>query len=60
MVAYHHVIQKEVDELLVDGASDVLLLVFSRMFVVHRYMGGLCTIFILKWFSLCMHIPDIK
>ena len=61
--AHHHVIQKEVDELLAKGAiepSSGGAGFYSSMFVVHKHTRGLCPILNLKCFNHYMHLPSFK
>ena len=61
--AHHHVIQKEVDELLAKGAiepSSGGAGFYSSVFVVPKCTGGLQPILNLKRFNCYMHIPSFK
>ena len=61
--AHHPVIQKEVDELLANGAiepSSGGAGFYSSVFVVPKHTGGLCPILNLKDFNCFMHIPSFK
>ena len=61
--AHHPVIQKEVDELLANGAMEPSLGgagFYSSMFIVPKHTGGLQSILNLKHFNCYMHIPSFK
>ena len=61
--AHHHVIWKEVDELLAKGAiepSSGGAGFYSSMFVVPKHTGGLSLILNLKHINHFMHIPSFK
>ena len=61
--AHHPIIQKEVDELLAEGAiepSSGGTGFYSSMFVVPKHTGGLLPILNLKHFYHYMHVPSFK
>ena len=61
--AHHPIIQKEVDELLAEGAiepSSGGAGFYSSMFVVSKHTGGVCPILNLKCFNCFMHISSFK
>ena len=61
--AHHPVIQKQVDELLAEGAiepSSGGAGFYSSMFVVPKYTGGLCPMLNQKHFNCFMHIPSFE
>ena len=63
VTAYYPVIQKEVDELLAEGAiepSSGGAGFYSSVFVVPKHTGGLQPMLNLKWFNHYMYIPSFK
>ena len=61
--AHHPIIQKEVDELLTEGAIESSYGgagFYSSMFVVPKHTGGLQPILNLKHFNHYMHIPSFE
>ena len=60
---HHHVIQKELDEILAKGAIEPLTgdaCFYWNVFMVPKHAGGLWLLLNIKWFNCYIHIPTFK